>query len=360
MRLPCCVLGLGLVAGLTTACNRTENTKAEGTTWVVSEQPILVIADSANPPGHEFNGISSARRRHDRSILLANAGAVELALYDSAGRFQRAVGRKGQGPGEFQGPISVFAWRADSLVVYDPAVLRWTFLDTGLIATRTVQVPSPDLLQPTWLYKGAMVIDGVTDPVPTWILAVLDSVRQKDPGYHRLVRAWHDDVGALWVRDSIDDRRWAVYTEAGPTTANVILPPQVEPLEIGEDFVLGVVKDSLGVEEIRVHSLLRSKVNTGTPDLTPTRVPSERAMLQPFRDLLMAQEVYFSSHGRYASALDSLKVSTPFPGRLFLLAGDQRHWAGVSVRPETGVTCGVSVGSPAPLGWLDGYPFCGR
>src|ERR1041385_4454459 len=293
MRLICCALGLGIVAALATSCNKTEHTKVEGTSWVVSEQPILVIADSSNPPGHEFNGISSARRRHDRSILLANAGAVELALYDSAGRFQRAVGRKGQGPGEFQGPIQVFAWRADSLVVYDPAILRWTFLDTALTATRTVQVPSSDLLQPTWLYKGAMVIDGVTDPVPTWILSVLDSVRQKDPGYRRLVRAWHDDVGALWVRDSIDDRRWAVYTEAGPTTASVTLPPHVEPLEIGEDFVLGGVKDSLGVEEIRLHSLLRSKLNTGTPDPTPTRVPSERAMMQTFRDLLMAQEVYY-------------------------------------------------------------------
>src|SRR5262245_23705397 len=118
MRLTGCILGLSAVAVLSTACTNAGKPTVGGLIWVVSEQPILVIADSANPPGHEFNGISSARRRHDRSILVANAGAVELALYDSAGRFQRAVGRKGQGPGEFQGPISVFAWRADSLVIY--------------------------------------------------------------------------------------------------------------------------------------------------------------------------------------------------------------------------------------------------
>ncbi len=350
------------VAGtlLALACSGSPATDGEPPLWVLSAQPILVLPDSANPPGHEFNGISSARRRRDHGLVIANTGARELALFDSNGRFQRAVGRQGQGPGEFQGPISIFAWRADSLVVYDPATLRWTFFDPSLILARTAPVPDPDLLQPTWLYKGAMVVDGVIEPVPGWILTVLDSVRARDPQYARLIRAWHDDVGALWIRDSVNHQRWLVYRYPGPPTATVILPPKLEPLQIGDDFVLGLIQDSLGIEEIRVHSLQRSRPLGPAPTGTPTQVPSEQAMLQPFRDLLMAQEVYYSSHASYAASPDSLTVSTSFPGRLFLLAGDSRRWAGVSVRLETGVTCGLSVGWPAPLGWLDGSPFCGR
>lgn len=342
------------------ACARSRETSADRPVWEVSTQPTLVIADSANPRGHEFNGISSARRLGDRRILVANAGGPELVLYDSAGRYQRAVGRKGEGPGEFQGPISVFGWRSDSLVVYDPAVLRWTILDPVLVAARTVPVPSPDFLQPTWLYRGAIVVDGVNDPAPAWVLSVLDSVRKADPGYARLIRAWHDDVGALWIRDSLNIQRWLVYTHAGPPTAKVVLPPKFEPLEIGEDFVLGLTQDSLGVEEVRAHSLQRPKGSAPARDLTPIQVPRELAMLQSFRDVLIAQEVHYSSHGSYTANLDSLKLNSQFPGRLFLVAGDSRHWAGVSVRPETGVTCGLSVGWPAPLGWLDGTPFCGR
>jgi 6-bladed beta-propeller protein len=352
---------LSIAAGvLAIACSGAPESEAEAPLWVLSTQPILTIPDSTNPPGHEFNGVSSARRLRDHRVVIANIGAHELAVFDSSGRFQRAVGRQGQGPGEFEGPISLFAWRADSLVVYDQATLRWTFLDPGLSVTRTAPVPQPDLLQPTWLYKGAVVVDGVINPVPGWILTVLDSARGQDPHYTRLIRAWHDDAGALWIRDSGDDRRWQVYTRPGPPAGTVVLPPKFTLLQIGDDFVLGQLQDSLDIEEIRAYSLQRPEATGATPDSTPTQVPTEPAMLQPIRDLMVAQEVYYSSHASYAGSADSLKLSTPFPGRLFLIAGDSRHWAAVSVRPETGATCGLSVGWPAPLGWLDGSPFCGR
>ena len=138
--------------------------------------------------------MSSARRLSDRSILVANSGGFELLLFDSSGRFQRAIGRKGKGPGEFQGPISLFAWRADSVAVYDPATLRWTVFDPALVAARTTSAPNPEMLQPTWLYQGAVVNDGLLLPVYRWMVAALDTARRKDPEFQRLIRARRDDL----------------------------------------------------------------------------------------------------------------------------------------------------------------------
>lgn len=56
---------------------------------------------------------------------------------------------------------------------------------------------------------------------------------------------------------------------------------------------------------------------------------------------------------RKASALSS-------GAELVLLSGDKRHWVGLLYHRATRTTCGVSVGFPAPDGWLDGTPFRGR
>lgn len=349
-----------VVAALISGCDRSAPPPAVAPRWAVSEGPMVSIADSTVPRGHEFNGISSARRLEDHGLLVANAGAAELELFDSAGRFQRAIGRKGRGPGDFETMISVFAWRADSIAVYDAGNVRWTILDPALAVTRMSAAPDPRILQPTWLYHGAMVNDGVTDSVPGWVFAVVDSVRKADPQFTRLIRGRRDDVGALWLRDSLDDRRWTVYLAAGKPAATVVLPSNLEPLQIGRDFIVGLIKDSLGVEQIRVHSLRRGDTPVASAGFEAAFPTPDSAMLGSFRFLLVAQEGYYSNRGRYATRADSLELSPPFPYRLFLLEADSRHWTGIAIRVETGATCGLSIGWPAPVGWMDGTIFCGR
>jgi hypothetical protein len=204
------------------------------------------------------------------------------------------------------------------------------------------------------------VNDGLTQPVFDWLVEVLGSVRQQDPAYKRLIWARRDDLGALWVRDSLDERLWAVYTTSGAATASVMLPAGVKPLHIGRAFVLGIVYDSLGVEELRIYSLDRDASHLDLAIGTPTQLPVDSAILAAFPTLLMAQEAYYAGHARYARDADSVAMTSPFPARLFLLDGDARHWAGIAVNPKSGATCGLSVGWPAPLGWIEGAPKCGR
>ncbi|MEX2285321.1 MAG: 6-bladed beta-propeller [Gemmatimonadota bacterium] len=53
------------------------------------------------------------------SILIADATAHELRVFDPSGKFARKVGRKGDGPGEFTWLTAVHVYAGDSIVVLD-------------------------------------------------------------------------------------------------------------------------------------------------------------------------------------------------------------------------------------------------
>lgn len=86
-----------------TACSSPASRSSAAATRSLADVSTLLLTDSSAGPGHESNGISSALRHPDGRILLANAGNPELTLFDPAGAFLGAVGRKGQWPGEWSG-----------------------------------------------------------------------------------------------------------------------------------------------------------------------------------------------------------------------------------------------------------------
>ena len=51
--------------------------------------------------------------------------------------------------------------------------------------------------------------------------------------------------------------RWRVLSPSGALLAEVQTPPGLFPLEVGEDYVLGVSKDELDVETVSLHALTR-------------------------------------------------------------------------------------------------------
>jgi hypothetical protein len=81
-----------------------------------------------------------------------------------------------------------------------------------------------------------------------WVMAypVLDepisSWRLKMASYHLV-----EDGGA----------RWTVLDAAGEPVATVRTPASVYPLEIGEDYVLGIALDELDVETVWLHRLTK-------------------------------------------------------------------------------------------------------
>jgi hypothetical protein len=78
------------------------------------------------------------------------------------------------------------------------------------------------------------------------------------PGHGALMA---DRLAHLWVaefdRPGAETRAWLVFDPAGALVARLTLPPDFDPLEIGADYILGVARDELGVEYVRMHRLDR-------------------------------------------------------------------------------------------------------
>jgi hypothetical protein len=80
-----------------------------------------------------------AHGRSGELVVLERRG-VQLLLFDANGRFQRALGRPGAGPGEFR-RISRFGWLGDTLWAVDPTFRRVTLLSLAGSAKATFEWP---------------------------------------------------------------------------------------------------------------------------------------------------------------------------------------------------------------------------
>ncbi len=71
-----------------------------------------------------------------------------------------------------------------------------------------------------------------------------------------------DDAGDAWVehyrRPGDAQPRWTVFDRTGRMLGTLTTPPGLQILQIGADFVLGAVTDSLGVATVQLHALARN------------------------------------------------------------------------------------------------------
>jgi hypothetical protein len=81
------------------------------------------------------------------------------------------------------------------------------------------------------------------------------------PAYRPVIRRiLVDRTGLIWAeRDHVDLdlHSWVVVDLQGRIMAEVTTPPRLMPQEIGVDYVLGVWRDSLDIEYVRMHRLSR-------------------------------------------------------------------------------------------------------
>jgi hypothetical protein len=120
----------------------TAPTWAEGEGWQLSETPVLSIGELEGDPNYQLFQVYDARRLSDGRIVVANSGSNELRFYDKKGRFKGATGRKGGGPGEFQGLADVWALADDSLLTYDFRNNRISVFDPSGEFVRSFQLQS--------------------------------------------------------------------------------------------------------------------------------------------------------------------------------------------------------------------------
>jgi len=114
-------------SGVTIVENRGDLEPGSGG-WEIGEAPTLSIGTFQGDSLQQLFRVQGAVRLPGGAVAVANAGYGQVRVYGPDGEFVRAVGRKGEGPGEFQAPALAGFLPPDTLVVVDSQLRRITLL----------------------------------------------------------------------------------------------------------------------------------------------------------------------------------------------------------------------------------------
>jgi hypothetical protein len=98
--------------------------------------------------------------------------------------------------------------------------------------------------------SGRQVTAGVSRDIP---------IPETMPAYGRLIG---DADGNLWVqeyRTTDEPEQWAVFDPSGQFLGIVDMPEPGRVTEIGSDYVLGIWRDEMDVEQVRLYELVKSR-----------------------------------------------------------------------------------------------------
>lgn len=163
------------------ACNRSPGPGSGASSlpeWRIDPTPLVSIGKVTGDSSYIFAGIAAVRLAPDGQILVADRSSGTLRLYDDSGRFEREMGRRGDGPGEFQYIADAFLAPPDTILAYDGMSYRLTkFLMDGRLA-HTVTFHAPDgmpaiylgtfadgLYAVAWISQGPRDLAGISADV---------------------------------------------------------------------------------------------------------------------------------------------------------------------------------------------------
>ena len=340
------LLLLVVVLALGSGCV-SEETDRETATWRIEETPLISVGDRAGADSQFLATVSDARLLASDGIAIADAGANRVLFFDAAGREVSRVGRRGRGPGEFVGQLTLVEAPGDSVAVWDPRQRRWTLVDSRSGGFRDA---ADSIRAPTLLHAGIQVQSDLDEP-PAWVPRLLSGLAAGAAD----VRMGHlDEGGLLWISHDHAQRDWRVYADSGAAFAQLMLPPDLRALHFQRGALVGIASDSAGLEQVVVHRIAMGDVPA------VDRTPAARAALQSaMRMSVVAQEANYAMKGGYTPFTDSLTVTMPEGTRFKILSADARGWSGAAWYVESGYTCAMLIGLPVPPGWTEGAPRCG-
>ena len=106
-----------------------------GKAWSVDTVPLVKVGGSAGAGDADLQLVVGAMRQSDGTIVVADQGSSQLKYFASDGTLRTAVGRQGEGPGEFQYLAWLRACGGDSAFVEDIGARRvHVFTPSGALA----------------------------------------------------------------------------------------------------------------------------------------------------------------------------------------------------------------------------------
>lgn len=352
---------LGLLVGLLPAPNALAQAPRSATTvaWTVDATARLRVGDSAESDEERFGRISDARLLPSGLLAIADPANGRVTSFDASGREVARVGRRGRGPGEFTGSMSLAELGGDAVAIWDPSQRRWS---RGELRRGEIETPA-DAPPAHAAVVGGVMLKSDLAAVPAWVGTRLRAFGDSLPGQRR---ALLDPLGYLWLSANADGRRWLVFADTASAVAQVQLPPGLTLWQVTERELVGVVSDGDGFQQVVVHGLRRAPSRTtpradaaarGDAPANSGMPPGLAALL---RNAVTAQEAHFADHGRYTGDLTALKLVLPEGARFQILDVTDGGWWGMAWYPGTGVSCAMMIGVAPPWGWSEGSVQCAR
>ena len=335
--------------------------------WRLTDQPLFDVGVAQGEEPYELEGAASSLRLADGRVLIANTGSHEIRVFDPQGHFVARIGRKGSGPGEFDGAIQLAMAASNGFTAFDRGQDRLSTFDSAgnYLDARRVEGPGTFTSFPlwVWLYRANWIVGPADSSGRPEIAKGLSSMGDPPAGAYRYVQVASD--GRIWsqVRLPGDSAEaWQVHAPDGALVAIADLPQPFEIHQIGSDFVLGRHWDANDVEHIQLYGVAPDTTMIAVPGAPTHDSTSLSSLSDPLkvslRNLVMAQEMFYADNNRYATQTGTLKWETG-GGILHLMEADRRGWVGVLVHEKGPVICGMAVGNSTPPGWGEGSPKCG-
>jgi hypothetical protein len=250
----------------------------DGTVQLVTldaDLPDLSMAPNALGDGWVVGGVADAGPgRRDRMVFhrFARDGSDlgEIATTDGMARYETPEFR---GP-EPLSPRPFFAAVNDRVYVAESLTPRIRVLDSQAAALQELTWepaagPAPGELL-------AAVVDSATAAAPPDQAAALRTRLEAAPSPERLSVFWSmivDELGFVWIQryeplrhaaalgglseSSGAGGTWQIISPSGVAAGLVEMPQDLQPVQITADAVVGIARDDLGVESVRMHTLQR-------------------------------------------------------------------------------------------------------
>lgn len=122
--------------------------------------PLLTLGRPGAAAEQQFGRVAGATRLRDGSVVVADGQALTLRRFDAAGAFLRAIGQRGEGPGDLRWIDWVKGIAGDSILVWDTSLQRLTvFTAQGRLLTTVIPERLPAVTDPR---DGARIRIGVS------------------------------------------------------------------------------------------------------------------------------------------------------------------------------------------------------
>jgi hypothetical protein len=166
-------------------------------TWTADSKPIFDVGAESEDTLDTFGEVMGVARMPSGEVVVADRKASALRYFSATGQYRRAVGRHGEGPGEFSQSILRLLHCGDSLFVMEWNFRLQVFSQNGVFArTMMLAPPRPGespyniacnpaglLLSYGWEKNGDAKPGTFRPAVPFWI-ANPDGAIHSQLGYH--------------------------------------------------------------------------------------------------------------------------------------------------------------------------------